>query len=493
MNIRLLILLFLLGYSQTQSLANNCIAKNSYITFGDLFTLKYTAYPDSVKDHVWTIGFITQGEGCEDLYANNRMRLHLTSFDHVNYISKTPWLSNLYEYTYDTPTQGYKVIGAKSGDKYIRRSYQFRITDRDIYSYGFWQISLDGVLNGQRFQFPDLHKYLHHNTEKLRIFVVADMDDTENSKATIQKMISIKDWYDIVIHNGDFAYNIEDDIGMRGDDFFESVREAVSTKPYLVNPGNHENIDQGRFFNYRFRMPGLHNNQLAIRNQYYSLDIRKTHFTFFNMDWFLHIRNNLQTKIDLVKWVHDDLEKSHQFDLMFRVAFTHRPIVCGEPGNIECNFKLYIYKPFEDILRKHQVDLVIQAHMHDYTRLFKMYNFTDLQTSTLPVKSKAYISPTYVVSGHSGNESYFPETNRLKQVSKLNQRYITGRNPNFLQVEINYKEIIASLHDCKTEEIQDFFMIVSRNVNAIMFGYTPGFSFAVWKLAFWIVIAFLIV
>ena len=78
-------------------------------------------------------------------------------------------------------------------------------------------------------------------------------------------------------------------------------------------------------------------------------------------------------------------------------------------------------------------------------------------------------------------------------MSKLNQRYITGRNPNFLQVEINYKEIIASLHDCKTEEIQDFFMIVSRNVNAIMFGYTPGFSFAVWKLAFWIVIAFLIV
>ena len=122
-----------------------------------------------------------------------------------------------------------------------------------------------------------------------------------------------------------------------------------------------------------------------------------------------------------------------------------------------------------------------------------MYNFTDLTTSTLPVKSKAYVSPTYVVSGHSGNDVYFPETNRLKEVSKLNQRYITGSNPNFLQVEINMKEIIASLHDCKTEEIQDFFMIVSRTYDAIMFGYTPGFSFAVWKLAFWIVIAFLIV
>ena len=96
-----------------------------------------------------------------------------------------------------------------------------------------------------------------------------------------------------------------------------------------------------------------------------------------------------------------------------------------------------------------------------------MYNFTDLETSTLPVKSAAYISPTYVVSGHSGNDEYFPETNKLKQISKLNQRYITGVNPNFLQIEINMKEIIASLHDCKTQEIQDYFMVVTRNMDEL--------------------------
>ena len=120
-----------------------------------------------------------------------------------------------------------------------------------------------------------------------------------------------------------------------------------------------------------------------------------------------------------------------------------------------------------------------------------MQDFQNITTSTLPIKSKKYISPTYVISGHSGNAENFPETNSKDQISIMNQRYITGRNPNFLQVEINNKEIIASLHDCKTEEIQDFFMVVSRSYDWLLFGYSPGFTFAAWKLAFWIVIVFL--
>lgn len=312
---KILSLVFIICCSclQAHASVDDCISKNSYITLGDSFTEHYSEFPEKVHDHIWTVGFITQGEYCEKLYEEGNINLQLTSYDSVNVRVKLPWLSNYYEYMYDDVNQGYSVVGAISGDQYIRRSYHFRITYDDLLRQDFWQISVNGELRGRRYQFPMLSRYRHEMFHaKLRMFVVSDMDNSINSVATINKMISIKDWYDIIIHNGNFAYNIEDDVGMRGDDFFDSIQEAISTKPYIITPGNHENFDDGKFFNFRFRMPGLHNDNFPVRNHFYSFDVRKTHFTIFNMDYYYELNKNSPTvKFNLLKWVHDDLEKSH--------------------------------------------------------------------------------------------------------------------------------------------------------------------------------------
>ena len=44
-----------------------------------------------------------------------------------------------------------------------------------------------------------------------------------------------------IIHNGDFAYNVEDKNGTVVDDFFEHVSTAFGAhRPYMITYGNHE-------------------------------------------------------------------------------------------------------------------------------------------------------------------------------------------------------------------------------------------------------------
>jgi len=60
-----------------------------------------------------------------------------------------------------------------------------------------------------------------------------------------------------VIHLGDFAYNIEDEQGKIGDQFFDHISSAFGAEvPYMITYGNHE-IFPGNysFMRNRFRMP----------------------------------------------------------------------------------------------------------------------------------------------------------------------------------------------------------------------------------------------
>ena len=59
----------------------------------------------------------------------------------------------------------------------------------------------------------------------------------------------------MLIHSGDFAYDIKDNHGLKGDEYFENQSQNNKQVAYLIIPGNHETIYQGNLLNYRFQMP----------------------------------------------------------------------------------------------------------------------------------------------------------------------------------------------------------------------------------------------
>lgn len=46
---------------------------------------------------------------------------------------------------------------------------------------------------------------------------------------------------DAVIHNGDMAYNLDDEDGFRGDEFMRQIETFAAYVPYQTSVGNHEN------------------------------------------------------------------------------------------------------------------------------------------------------------------------------------------------------------------------------------------------------------
>ena len=78
---------------------------------------------------------------------------------------------------------------------------------------------------------------------------------------------------------------------------------------------------------------------------------------------------------------------------------------------------------------KHKVDLVISSHIHDYERSHRLFSFNILGTSVK--SSDKYVSPVYIVHGHSGNGFDFITKDKPGDSHAMNEIEISGKNPNF--------------------------------------------------------------
>lgn len=97
---------------------------------------------------------------------------------------------------------------------------------------------------------------------------MADADISTQSQPSLGRLRSIN-WnqYDGLIHAGDFAYDVNYDGGSKGDSYFNSISDLTARVPYLIVAGNHENYDNAKLFDYRFKMPGYnadYNNNLWV-------------------------------------------------------------------------------------------------------------------------------------------------------------------------------------------------------------------------------------
>lgn len=156
------------------------------------------------------------------------------------------------------------------------------------------------------------------------------MDISANSTET-RKVLSNTNWgeYDALIHTGDFAYDIIDNDGKRGDDYFNELKDVNTKIPYLVTPGNHENFDKTNLFNYRFKMANSNSDYADHSNNFWTIKLRNTQLFFVNYDYIF------DTKPGSWKEYLALIEKSFKLskqdpNIIWRIVLTHRPIVCSD-------------------------------------------------------------------------------------------------------------------------------------------------------------------
>jgi len=199
-----------------------------------------------------------------------------------------------------------------------------------------------------------------------RYFTINDYDLTIPGQTSTLVAIKKIDFtqYDGFIQAGDIAYDVQYYSGKQGEDYFNTLRFAFARTPYLVVGGNHEVYDRTWAFNYRFMMPDYNS---LFQNNVYSSQRGNVFFLFVNFDYFYSVFRG--TKMMFFEYVRQELERSRDPSIVWRVVVNHRPIYCADSLTYDCVFNFLGFKMFDDLYRKYNMNIILNGHIHIFQRV----------------------------------------------------------------------------------------------------------------------------
>ncbi|CAG2172475.1 unnamed protein product, partial [Oppiella nova] len=189
--------------------------------------------------------------------------------------------------------------------------------------------------------------------------------------------------YDMIMHLGDFAYDLHDDNARVGDEFFRQIETMAAYVPYQACPGNHDN-----FSNYDNRFSLKSEGSTLINNHYWSYNIGPAHFISFSTEFYYYEKYKIETGPEQLKyqydWLENDLKEANKPENREKrpwiVTMGHRPPygLNSMDDKIRLGIKVNESRLYglEDLFYRHGVDIQFWAHEHIYARLWPIYNNT---------------------------------------------------------------------------------------------------------------------
>lgn len=254
-----------------------------------------------------------------------------------------------------------------------------------------------------------VHNFVVPSTEAnlpISVAIFGDMG-TENAQSLpyLQKDVD-QDLYDALIHVGDFAYDMDSQNGLIGDQFMRQIESIAGYVPYMVCVGNHE--EQYNFSNYRnrFSMPG------DSENLWYSFDLGPVHFISINTEVYYFLNYGIKNIVKQYQWLEEDLKRAvaNRENRPWIVIFGHRPMYCSNHNDADCNnneaiirvgLPLTHFFGLENLFYEHGVDLLIWAHEHSVERLLPIYDFKILNGSIAQPYTNPK-APVHLITGSAG-------------------------------------------------------------------------------------------
>ncbi len=256
-----------------------------------------------------------------------------------------------------------------------RTDYQYAVGDN---ATGVWSAPLT-FSNGPFLDEPAGRPF--------RLAVIGDMGETNVSDATIAHLLNLvqTDGFDVLLHDGDVSY--ADGLQFIFDEYGRKVQKLVAAKPILLTIGNHESVFfKGIPFRERFIAP-IAGSPDPI---FWSANLEVVHVVGMNSE---SAYDTAYVSDDQVKWLRADLAAVNRTQTPFVVVLLHRPLYCtSEINGSDCGmFANLLRQAVEMLFVDYQVDLVVQAHRHNYE-------------STWPVQygQRTRKGPVYVVNGSAG-------------------------------------------------------------------------------------------
>ena len=237
----------------------------------------------------------------------------------------------------------------------------------------------------------------------LTIINIGDMGWGPKSNATIARMNALIDagLIDAVVHQGDVSY--ADGAEQNWDVFGRKIQSISSRVPYLVSPGNHEQVWWGGLpYRTRWSMPppmDTSGNPLPLsligNRSFFSVDFGKVHWVMFDTESPLDLGDVPVAEAD---WIKADITKARTSSpSQWIVTAAHRPLYCTngnwKSSDKDCFTAAGVLRgQIEASFISAKVDILLTAHMHGYERTVPVANSIPTVGAT-----------TYIVNGAGGN------------------------------------------------------------------------------------------
>jgi acid phosphatase type 7 len=247
------------------------------------------------------------------------------------------------------------------------------------------------------------------------------VDEDLSSDTVVGSLVQAAKNADMILHVGDYGYNLDTNGGLVGDQFMRNIEQLSAYVPYMTSVGNHEDGATAlAHYLERFRhMPSnsgtvkvnnVENNE-TVNTLFYSWNAGMVHYVAMSTEIPFGISGDggdLQQK--QYEWLEEDLKAANKNrDLVpWIVVHGHRSIYCSCGGDCDQSAQTLRDGPFfnetnqnrtfsyEDLFFSHGVDLFINGHEHNYERNYPTYRSrSDLSN----IDPKATV---YIVSGAAG-------------------------------------------------------------------------------------------
>jgi acid phosphatase type 7 len=213
--------------------------------------------------------------------------------------------------------------------------------------------------------------------------------ETSNALATLAANRTLQ----LVVQGGDLSYaNGNETIW---DEYMRQTQQFCSQVPIMVAPGNHENYYHFASYDSRFFMPWTASGSRS--KQYYSFNHEKIHF----VSWSIEELDGA----DLLplgrqrRWLEADLAQANlERDVRpWVVLCGHRPLYCSSDSSDCTSLAIKLRDLIEGLVNKYHVDVVLQAHKHNYERSYPVYKSVPTQMDYEDPEA-----PMYYVVGTAG-------------------------------------------------------------------------------------------
>lgn len=336
-----------------------------------------------------------------------------------------------------------KLIEATRSKYMDHYTYRARLTDIQPDGHYFYRVisnhklSTESIISSRVYDF-----YSYNLTDPSRPLSVAFYGDLGLVNGqSIPRLIKDVDsnLYDMIIHNGDFAYDLNTNHGWYGDDFMRAIEPIAARVPYQTSVGNHEVAEFFRHYDQRFTMVNSGGTDDGSRNNFfYSFNAGPIHFVAISTEYYYFIDYiGIQPLTKQWSWLERDLKLANSpAERAIRpwiIVFGHRPMYCSSRDNDDCSKSSNILRrglPFigayalEKLLYRYGVDVQIYAHEHQYERFLPIYDGKVMNgTDEVDDPYLNPLGPVHIISGSAGCQERIdpftsnPATGSVKQIA----------------------------------------------------------------------------